>query len=502
MIVYDGQRRPVELGESVGHGGEATVYRVTGHSGRLAKIYEPAPRPNYPGKLGWMVNYPPENPTERFDHSSLAWPGGLLYDSRRQLKGYWMPYIQRAVPILDVFIPRRRAEVLPEFDRRYLLRTARNLAAAISALHSSGYVAGDLNESNVLVTPTALVTLIDTDSFQVSEEREGSLLVHPCPVGKPEYTPPELQGQPLAEIVRLPEHDAFGLGVLIFQLLMEGSHPFRAQWMAAGEPPPLEVRIANGAYPYIDSPAYPVRPPKNAVGIETLHPWLVEMFRRCFVDGHRDPRWRPGPELWMRTLQDVEQSQVCCAEGHYYSSHLVACPYCAAAFARLQKQPANRSEGKNPWDPRARRTQGNFGQAGAARMGPAPKNPAGQRVPVTASCGSCCSRSCRWGICRGANRSGAAGLERVFWFEVALNQPICKLARHVFAPGRRVCVYAGDAFFAGRRSRGVWRLGRRAAQPSNYRPRRGAKLVPHPGLQEPRHWRRAGRVWLARRRGF
>ena len=78
-----------------------------------------------------------------------------------------MPYIQRTVSLLEVFNPRRRVTVLPQFDRRYLLRTARNLAAAISALHSSGYVAGDLNESNILVTPTALVTLIDTDSFQV-----------------------------------------------------------------------------------------------------------------------------------------------------------------------------------------------------------------------------------------------------------------------------------------------------------------------------------------------
>ncbi len=384
MIVYDAQRRPVELGESVGHGGEATVYRVAGYLNRLAKIYEPAPRPNYPGKLGWMVTYPPENPTERLDHASLAWPGGLLFDSKRQLKGYWMPYIQRAVPILDVYNPRRRAAVLPEFDRRYLLRTARNLAAALSALHSSGYVAGDLNESNVLVTPTALVTLIDTDSFQVSEEREGSLVVHPCPVGKPEYTPPELQGQPLAEIVRQPDHDAFGLAVLIFQLLMEGSHPFRAQWLAAGDPPPLEVRIANGAYPYGDSPAYPVKPPQNALGIETLHPWLVEMFRRCFVDGHRDPRWRPGPDLWLRTLQEVEQAQVCCSAGHYYSSHLVDCPYCAAAASRVQQSFAPRERGKKPgWTNPARQTRG-----GTAWTGARPAGPAWQRTPASVAAGA------------------------------------------------------------------------------------------------------------------
>ena len=197
MIVYDAQRRPYELGVGIGQGGEATVYRMVGQQDRLAKIYEPEPRPNYAGKLNWMVNHPPENPTQQLAHASLAWPGGLLFDSRWRLKGYWMPYIQRTVPLLEVFNPRRRVTVLPQFDRRYLLRTARNLAAAFSALHSSGYVAGDLNESNVLVTPTALVTLIDTDSFQVPEDRDGNLVIHPCPVGKPDYTPPELQGKSL-----------------------------------------------------------------------------------------------------------------------------------------------------------------------------------------------------------------------------------------------------------------------------------------------------------------
>ncbi|RPJ52464.1 MAG: hypothetical protein EHM21_00090, partial [Chloroflexi bacterium] len=361
MIVYDAQRQPVELSESVGQGGEATVYRVAGQATRLAKIYQTAPRPNYAGKLAWMVRFPPENPTSWLEHASLAWPGGLLFDAKSNLKGYWMPYIQRAVSILEVFNPRRRAAVLPQFDRRYLLRTARNLAAALSALHKSGYVAGDLNESNILVTQTALITLIDTDSFQVSEDREGSLVVHPCPVGKPEYTAPELQGKSLSEVIREPDHDSFGLAVLIFQLLMDGSHPFRAQWLAPGDPPPLEVRISNGAYPYLDAPQYPVRPPKNALGINTLHPWLVDMFRRAFVDGHRDPRWRPGPELWVHTLSEVEQTLVLCSEGHYYSSHLDSCPYCPLVQdrqkAQAQKQSPPRSPGKRPgWTPRNKPT--------------------------------------------------------------------------------------------------------------------------------------------------
>lgn len=371
MIVYDAQRRRVELGAEVGRGGEATVYEIVRQPDRLAKIYEHELRPNYAGKLSWMVEHPPENPTSKLAHESLAWPGGLLFDSRRKVVGYSMPYIRSAVPLLEVFNPRRRAEVLPKFDRRYLLRTAHNLAAALAALHHSGYVAGDLNESNVLVTPAALVTLIDTDSFQVREERGGKQIIHPCPVGKPEYTPPELQGKSLADVIRQPDHDAFGLAVLIFQLLMEGSHPFRAQWLGAGDPPPLEVRIANGAYPHVPSPAYPVRPPKNAPGIETLHPWISELMRRTFVDGHLDPRWRPGPELWARALNEAEQSMVCCAEGHFYFSHLPDCPYCVRQKA-----------GSSPSRPAAP-----AGQAGSSRQAQ-PQPPFQQRRPGPARAGS------------------------------------------------------------------------------------------------------------------
>lgn len=380
MIVYDAQRKPVALGASVGHGGEATVYRVEKQPGWLAKIYEPEPRPNYPGKLAWMVSHPPENPTSKLEHASLAWPEALLFDSQRRLIGYQMPHIQRAVPLLEVFNPRRRAEILPQFDRRYLLRTAHNLAAALAALHRSGYVAGDLNESNVLVTPTALVTLIDTDSFQVREEAGGKKIVYPCPVGKPEYTPPELQGKALGEIIRLPDHDSFGLAVLIFQLLMNGSHPFRAQWLAAGDPPPLEVRIANGAYPYVESPAYPVRPPKNAAPIDTLHPWLVELFRRCFVDGHLDPRWRPGPDLWARALAKAEQSMICCAQGHFYSSHLRECPYCS----QMSKFPAS-SRPANTTRARKRWAAPPFPAPAPSRPGPAPAGTAGAAASPSGS---------------------------------------------------------------------------------------------------------------------
>ncbi len=333
MKIYDQEGNPISIGTVVGRGGEAVVYRVIGRPAWLAKIYEPAPRPNYAAKLAWMLEHPPANPTLALNHPSLAWPAGLLYEQGNRLAGYLMPYIQEAVPVLVVFNPRRRVETLAQFDRRYLHRAARNLATAAGALHTSGYVVGDLNESNVLVTPSALVTLIDTDSFQVQEAHRGQVVTYACPVAKPEYTPPELQGKTLSSTVRSPEQDAFSLGVLIFQLLMEGNHPFRAQWLGKGDPPPIEERIALGGFPYTSTPGVPVQPPKYAPDLDLLHPEISELVRRCFIDGHRDPRLRPEASAWAWAIAEAEKSLIQCPNRHFYSEHLRGCPICHAPRA-------------------------------------------------------------------------------------------------------------------------------------------------------------------------
>lgn len=363
MKVYDAQRHPITLGEVAGRGGEAVVYRMVHHPDRLAKIFQPEPRDNYAQKLAWMTDHPPQMSSGVQGHPALAWPGGLLFNDRQKMVGYWMPYVSGAVPVLDVFNPRRRALTLPKFDRRYLHRSARNLAAALSVVHRSGYVVGDLNENNILVAPSALVTLIDTDSFQVREPRDGRYVIHPCPVGKIEYMAPELQGLALNKTKRGPEHDAFALSVLIFQLLMEGNHPFRAQWMDKGDPPPLETRIAQGIFPYAAAPAGPVAPPPNTPGLQMLHPEITEMIRRSFIDGHRDPTRRPRPRDWERAIGRAELALVTCVNGHIFSNHLPACPFCPATVHRenrtsRQKETRRERPYRRPVPPRARPPQG------------------------------------------------------------------------------------------------------------------------------------------------
>ncbi|HYN90009.1 MAG TPA: hypothetical protein VER55_15855, partial [Ardenticatenaceae bacterium] len=333
MFLQDSAGRRVTLGRELARGGEAAVYLVDGRPELVAKVYT-IPRPGYDGKLAWMRDHPPVDRRRSHGHASIAWPSDLLRDRAGTVAGYLMPFVTDAVPLLEVFNPRRRARTLPGFDWRYLHRAARNLAAALAALHDRGYVVGDLNESNILVTPAALVTLIDTDSFQVQEPRPTQIVVYPCPVGRWEYTPPELQGQAFRGVLRQPQHDCFGLAVLIFQLLMDGSHPFRSQWLGSGDPPALEEKIVQGWFPYAEPARGPVAPPANAPTLNVLHPGVVQLIQRCFVEGHRNPRHRPDPEDWERALEEAEQAIVQCQNAHLFSSHARACPRCGARAAR------------------------------------------------------------------------------------------------------------------------------------------------------------------------
>jgi len=195
-------------------------------------------------------------------------------------------------------------------------------------LHSRGYVIGDLNESNILVGETALVSLVDTDSFQVPDPRNGR--VYRCRVGKPEFTPPEMQTIKFDWIDRKPEHDLFGLSVLLFQLLLEGIHPFAGRHTGKGEPPTLEERIATGSFPYSPARHADTLPIATAPGFEILDQRLREFFLECFIGGHSTPRRRPEAQAWQAALQQAENSLTSCTANHQhqFGKHLSSCPWC------------------------------------------------------------------------------------------------------------------------------------------------------------------------------
>lgn len=342
---------------TLGAGGEALVFAVPGETQVVAKVYR-RPLPAHASKLASMLANPPADPMAAQGHVSIAWPTEILYtaDGTRRVVGFLMPRAAGERALIEFYNPTARRQQCPLFNYLYLHRTARNLSSAVRAVHNRGYVIGDLNEMNILVTDTALVTLVDTDSFQVRDAQ--SHTVHRCPVGRPEFTPPELQGKTFRDLDRNPEHDLFGLGVLIFQLLMEGTHPFSGVYTGEGEPPPYEARIMRGEFTYGTRPV-PYRVMPAAPPFRNLHPRVQELFIRCFEEGHSNPQARPDAEAWVTALQASEDALAECAvnEQHRYSNHLTTCPWC---------ERTQRLRGRDPFPSRQAVESGTYAGAQAS----------------------------------------------------------------------------------------------------------------------------------------
>ncbi|PIG95184.1 tetratricopeptide repeat protein [Gloeocapsopsis sp. IPPAS B-1203] len=317
---------------TVGHGGEARVFVLPQDEQLVAKVYH-KPTKAHAQKLMAMLANPPENPTAAKGHISIAWPTDLLYpgDGSDRVIGFLMPRVHKMHSVLEFYNPKTRRQTCPFFNYLYLHRTARNLVTAMGALHSRGYCIGDINESNILVSDTALITLVDTDSFQVPDPKSG--YVYRCGVGKAEFTPPELQGKNFAHFERKPEHDLFGLAVLLFQLLMEGTHPFAGIYQGIGDPPSFSARINAGHFVYSKSKRVPYNPTPIAPPFELLYPSLQQLFLRCFEEGHHNPKLRPNAQAWQTALIEAEKSLITCTSNnqHRYSNHLSSCPWCERA---------------------------------------------------------------------------------------------------------------------------------------------------------------------------
>jgi DNA-binding helix-hairpin-helix protein with protein kinase domain len=314
-------------GPLLGRGGEASIYSVPGRTDLAAKIYH-NPSEEQAGKLAAMLAAPPVPTPRPGQHVVAAWPIGRLLEvgDEGRVVGYLMPRIDNAHLIWEIYNPGVRREVYPHFHFGTLLRTARNLAAAVNTMHECGYVIGDLNESNVLVSSRGEVTLIDVDSFQSPAHDR----LYRCRVGRPEYTSPELQGAAFADVDRLPQHDAFGLAVLIFQLLMQGIHPFAGTSSTSGDSDSIPSRIAAGHWPYAWTRTAPIQPSPHAPPWHVLPPSVQDLLRRCFEDAHAEPDLRPSAAQWQHGLEEAEHELANCPSDalHVYHRRLDHCPWC------------------------------------------------------------------------------------------------------------------------------------------------------------------------------
>ncbi len=320
--LVDSRGQPIRLADEIGKGGEGSVFAVEGKSSLVAKVYYQLPLADEDvAKLQAMIACR----TSELDSIS-AWPRSLVIDSRRNEPcGIVMPRIDRARHLHELYGTYNRRHHFPEVQWHHLVLAARNVAAAFDHMHSAGIVVGDVNQGNLMVDPQMCVCFIDCDSFQVGVGED----VFHCPVGTPHFTPPELQSLRLRDVLRTPNHDCFGMAILIFHLLFVGRHPFAGR-LRGGEELTIERAITERRFAFSPNKRETqVDPPPASLLLEDLPPQLAHMFELAFrSQGAEDAR--PAARQWVQGLEGlIGRRKNCSFDGsHVYFDQLQECPWC------------------------------------------------------------------------------------------------------------------------------------------------------------------------------
>ena len=304
------------IGEKLGEGGEGEIYAVANDAQKVVKIYLPGKDGNAV-KLPAMEGMTPRFTKERIGHPPLAWPEQSIRNQpSNTVVGFVMPRVNtdRTMTAGEFFTPKVRQAKLRDMNvllsgiqiRDTKWKIIRNLSNTMARVHEQGHLIGDINERNILVEPeNGDVSIVDCDSFQIRDSE--NKVIYRCKVGRPDYTAPELltrmqgacnegkcpggppgkhqKGYPC--ITRSQEHDRFGIAVIAFQLLMDGSHPYDCR-IDEGRNRGADTRrekIKQGYYPYSRSkPSYiHVNNRENEIRYSKLPDNIKDLFERAFT---------------------------------------------------------------------------------------------------------------------------------------------------------------------------------------------------------------------------
>lgn len=337
----------LELGDSVGQGGEANIFGVAGEPHLAVKLLRTPGRAEH-----WLddhLSIPAIDWIDDHGMPRLAWPIAraetLLKGSNGQgHEGHVMLRLPSDEWLtLDALIS---GQDRARFARHFLpwdqlLVIARNVAELVADLHDHErqIIAADLKTKNALVSRAGNdVALVDCDSMIVrptDSDRHTIVNVGNPPVSE-ETVPPELLENALA--ARTVYTDAWAVAIIVCMLLMDGQHPF------AGTPGRLG-RKGNHSVTDNVLNGRTIFKPRNS--LKLTHPVyprvlpvaLQELAVKCFVEGHGRPRARPTPRDWATAIANLRPVSQCerlprlntwetPTTRHRFSDHLRVCPWC------------------------------------------------------------------------------------------------------------------------------------------------------------------------------
>ena len=139
----------------------------------------------------------------------------------------------------------------------------------------------------------------------------------------------ELQGKRFDQVLRTHNHDAFGLAVVLFNLLFMGRHPFAGRFLGRGDMP-LETAIAQYRFAYSARRSETqTEPPPHVPLLSDVPKEVSDAFELAFGQLGVSTR-RVTAADWVVVLERAEKELVPCSHssGHHYFRTAATCPWC------------------------------------------------------------------------------------------------------------------------------------------------------------------------------
>lgn len=349
MSEYFGQNHQKKyiLGKRISSGGEGAVFEVVGKNNLVAKIYHDN-RLSDSGNGTNSRTYIKEKIQTMLEQSvnpyingvlSIAWPQDTLEDNNGVFVGYVMPRVDSKHHIFAASRERERNSLYPNYNWKIGIAIAYNLALAVNVIHESNAVIGDFNSNNIMIDEKGHITLIDTDSFNITNKKTGK--EYKCSVGVPDFLAPELQGKHLGDPNNKfsEQTDCFSLAIHIFNLLMNNCHPFGCtginKMQSSSSTNPVVKNIVRGICPYVSKKNGSTSP--SAPDFEMLPNDIRELFTRTFsysIDDSVKQKTimnRPSANEWQNALGKLYYGQFnTCKKNnkHVYIKQYKKCPWC------------------------------------------------------------------------------------------------------------------------------------------------------------------------------
>ena len=314
--------------KELGKGGQARVFNIQtkGYENYCLKkfIREEDARKNY-DRIAYMIQNPPKN---IMGNSSfrICWPTAFAYDMQQNFIGYVMPLAfpnSRDLKILEVYNAKpisqqAKYKKYPDWFDKYELdsniglknrmKMLCNWAIAIYSLHETHkYVVVDLKPENVMATSSGKISIVDTDSFQISENGK---ILYPGAAYTPAYFPPEGKYIQQSKQPFPMSCDCFAAAVCFYKILT-GVHPYGGTIKLSpyNQLETEEEFINAGLFAFGDKKQY-LRFNHDFnlhQNFDNLSPTIQQLFIRSFG---QDPNKRPTMEEWGKALHESATSNI------------------------------------------------------------------------------------------------------------------------------------------------------------------------------------------------